>query len=155
MTPSACRNVQSLDEVLSRLRQARSLRFDARSEAATGWNGTGNGTVAISEPAAGVVVFDETGIWQPADPDRPPTRFKNVFRWSAVGASLRLEHLRFGHAHPVQLFDMTGGTWREIGAHLCREDRYTASLGIEDGRLVVAWSIVGPRKRESIRYVYW
>jgi hypothetical protein len=81
-----------------------------------------------------------------------------VFRWSAVGESLRLEHLRFGPEHPVLLFDMTpgaDGVWREVSPHQCREDCYTSSLGVEGGRLAVAWLIAGPRKRESIRYTYW
>jgi hypothetical protein len=150
--------VQSLSEVLALLRRVRSLRFDARSEAATGWDGVGTGAVAVSEPAAGVVVFDEAGTWQPSIPGRAAIGFKNAFRWSAVGAALRLEHLRFGAEHPVLLFDMApdaAGAWREVSPHRCREDCYTASLGVDGGQLVVAWSIVGPRKRESIRYTYW
>jgi hypothetical protein len=150
--------VQSLTEVLTLLRRVRSLRFEARSEAVTGWDGVGTGTVAVSESAAGVVVFDEAGTWRPSIPDRNPVAFKNVFRWSTVGESLRLEHLRFGPEHPVLLFDMASGAdgiWREVSPHQCREDCYTASLGVEGERLVVAWSIVGPRKRESIRYTYW
>jgi hypothetical protein len=150
--------VQSLNEVLTLLRWVRSLRFDASSEAATGWDGCGTGSVAVSEPAAGVVVFDEVGTWQPTTPGRAAFGFKNVFRWSAVAESLRLEHLRFGPEHPVLLFDMApdaDGVWREVSPHQCREDCYTASLGVEGGQLVVAWSIVGPCKRESIRYTYW
>jgi len=148
----------SLTEVLSLLRQVRSLRFDARSEAATGWDGVGTGAVAISEPAFGVVVFDEAGTWQPRAPGRSAVGFKNVFRWSVVGESLRLEHLRFGADHPVLLFDMApgeDGLWREISPHQCREDCYTASLVVEEKQVVVAWSIVGPRKREAITYTYW
>lgn len=148
----------SLAEVWSLLRRVRALRFDARTEAATGWEGVGTGTVAVSEPTAGVVVFVEAGTWQPAAPARPAIGFSNVYRWSAVGEGLRLEHLRFGPDAPVLLFDMApaeGGVWRSVSPHQCREDCYTASLAVEGGRLAVAWSIVGPRKRESIRYTYW
>jgi hypothetical protein len=148
----------SLTEVLSLLLRVRSLRFDARSDAATGWDGVGTGTVTVAEPATGIVVFDEAGTWQPSAAGRATVRFKNVFRWSAVGETLRLEHLRFGPEHPVLLFDMApgeDGAWREVSHHQCREDCYTASLAVESGQLVVAWSIVGPRKRESIRYTYW
>jgi hypothetical protein len=150
--------MHSLNEVLTLLRRVRSLRFDARSEAATGWDGVGTGTVAVSEPAAGVVVFDEAGTWQPNDSGRAAVGFKNVFRWSVVGDALRLEHLRFGPEHPVLLFDMApgaDGVWREVSPHQCREDCYTASLGVEGGQLALAWFIVGPRKRESICYAYW
>jgi hypothetical protein len=149
--------VQSPTELLSILRRVQSLRFDARSEAATGWDGTGLGTVAVSEPATDVVVFEEAGMWQPDAEGRPPIAFTNVFRWSAVGTALRLEHLRFGVDHPVLLFDMApdNGMWREVSPHQCRDDCYTASLKTLDGQLVVAWSIVGPKKSESIRYTYW
>lgn len=149
---------QSLTEVMSLLRRVQSLRFDARSEAATGWDGVGTGAVAVSEPAAGVVVFTEAGTWQPNAPNRAAVGFNNVFRWSAVGEVLRLEHLRFGADHPVLLFDMApdeAGAWREVSPHLCREDCYTAILAVEGGKLEVAWSIVGPHKRESIHYTYW
>jgi hypothetical protein len=148
----------SLAEVWSLLRRVRSLLFDARSDTGSGWNGIGTGTVAVTEPAAGVVVFEEVGTWQPSAPDQPTIRFRNVFRWSVVGEVLRLEHLRFGPDSPVLLFDMAqveGGEWREVSPHQCQEDCYTASLAVEAGQLVVAWSIQGPRKRESIRYTYW
>jgi hypothetical protein len=150
--------VQSLDEVLTLLRRVRSLRFDAQSGAATGWDGVGTGSVAVSEPGAGVVVFTEHGTWQPSAPGRPAIAFNNAFRWSVAGDALRLEHLRFGPDHPVLLFDMAPGAdglWQEVSPHQCREDCYTASLGVEGGQLVVAWSIIGPRKRESVRYTYW
>lgn len=149
--------MQSLNALLSLLRRVRSLRFDAHSESATGWEGVGNGTVVVSEPIPNAIIFDEAGRWQPTAVGRPAVEFKNVFRWSAVGDALRLEHLRFGPDHPVLLFDMAPdqkGVWREVGPHHCREDCYTASLVVEGEQLMVSWSIVGPRKRESIRYVY-
>jgi hypothetical protein len=142
----------------SLLREVRALRFDARSEAATGWNGIGLGTVVVSEPMVGMIVFAEAGTWQSAG--RTEFSFNNVFRWSAVGEvlrleHLRLEHLRFGPDNPVLLFDMApgeDGVWREVSPHQCRDDCYTASLGVEGRQLLVEWSIRGPRKRESIRY---
>lgn len=150
--------MESLTEVMSLLGRVQSLRFDARTEAATGWEGVGIGTVAVSEPAAGVVVFQEAGTWQPSAPDQAAIGFNNVFRWSAAGQALRLEHLRRGADSPVLLFDMAPaerGKWREVSAHQCRADSYTATLTVESSQVVVAWSIVGPRKRESIRYTYW
>ena len=148
--------VASLPELLSLLRAVRALRFEARSEAATGWNGVGTGTVTVSEPSADIIVFEETGTWQP--PNGTEIGFRNVFRWTVVDEGLRLEHLRFGPDEPVFLFDMAPGTegeWREIRPHQCRDDCYTASMKVEGGKLLVAWSVQGPRKRESIRYAYW
>lgn len=150
--------MEKASDLLGLLRRVQSLRFDAQSDAATGWDGVGTGSVTASEPAVGVVVFCEVGTWQPTAPGRPAIAFNNVFRWSILGDTLRLEHLRFGPEHPVLLFDMApgvDGVWREVSGHQCREDCYTASLGIEGGQLVVVWSIVGPRKQESIRYTYW
>ena len=139
------------------LRRVRSLQFDARSDAGTGWDGVGAGAVTVSEPADGVAVFDEAGTWQPHAPGRPAVRFTNVFRWSAVGEAIRLEHLRFGPDRPVFLFDLAAGDdgrWRQASPHQCNEDCYTAELAVEGVRLVVAWTVRGPRKRETIRYVY-
>jgi hypothetical protein len=55
--------VNSPHEVLDRLRRIRSLRFEAQSEAGTGWNGVGVGSVVVSEPSDDVVLFSETGTW--------------------------------------------------------------------------------------------
>jgi len=147
--------VQSLIEVLSLLRRVRSLQFDAWSESSPGWDGIGRGTVAVSEPTVGVVIFDEAGTWQPIIAGRAAVEFKNIYRWSEAGEALRLEHLRFGADHPVLLFDMApgeNGMWREVSPHHCGEDCYTASHGVEGGQLVVASTIDGPRKREFSRY---
>jgi hypothetical protein len=124
--------VESTAEAMSIMRRVRSLRFEARSEAATGWDGIGTGAVAVSEPAPGVVVFDEAGTWRPTAADRSEIGFTNVFRWSALGSALRLEHLRFGAMNPVLLFDLVpgaDGVWRQVSPHQCKEDCYTGMPG--------------------------
>jgi len=144
----------SVPDILPLLRKVRSLRFEARSEAGTGWDGVGSGSVNVVQPAANVVVFEESGTWQS---NRGEVHFNNVFRWTAIDDVLRLEHLRFGPGQPVYLFDLgpdANGTWREVTPHQCDKDCYTASITVEDGQLVVAWSIRGPHKAESIRYTY-
>ena len=146
----------TISEVWSVLKNVSQLRFEARSAVSTGWNGVGSGKVAVSEPNTATLVFDETGTWEPTE--GKATRFKNVFRWSNTGDSLRLEHLRFGADHPVFIFAMAlgqDGAWREVSAHVCRDDCYTASLAVEGQKLFVDWSILGPRKQEMIKYVYW
>ena len=150
------------ENVLSLLRQVTSLSFTAQSQANTGWQGIGSGKVEVSEPASCTVVFHEAGTWQPSAEHQGVFDFSNVFRWSAVGEHLRLEHLRFGVDNPVLLFDMAchaDGIWRDISPHECGADRYAATLevtrgGAENVRIDVAWSIVGPRKQESIKYSY-
>jgi hypothetical protein len=150
--------MQTPDELLAALRQVRSLRFEASSDAGTGWQGNGAGTVETSEPSANLLVFVESGEWRPSAAGRAAIKFGNVYRWSALGVVLRLEHLRFGPSAPVLLFDMAPGPdghWREVSPHQCKEDCYSASLRVEDGQVLLAWTVVGPQKRESIRYTYW
>ncbi len=146
----------TLSDVWSTLRSVRTLKYNARSEAATGWTGEGNGSVDVSEPAAGTIVFTEAGTWHPLA--MKPLRFTNIFRWSVSGTAIRLEHLRFGAERPVFLFDMVpgeNGHWRELTPHVCSEDLYAASLAVADSRLSVSWSVIGPRRREFISYTYW
>jgi hypothetical protein len=145
----------TLAEIWQRLRAVQALCFVAHSEAGTGWDGTGEGVVSVSEPREGVLVFDESGRWHPLR--GRASRFTNVFRWSLVGGYLRLEHLRFGQDRPVFLFDLAPGAdgiWREISPHECREDCYCATVRVEVDMLIVHWTIYGPRKRESIEYTY-
>lgn len=145
----------SLADLWDRLREVTVMSFEARSAAGTGWNGTGAGDVVVTEPSPGVVVFTESGAWQPLG--RGDIRFTNVFRWSRLDDSLRLEHLRFGPDQPVFLFDLApgeDGVWREVSPHACGEDCYAGSLTAEGRHLLVHWTIRGPRKDESIRYVY-
>lgn len=146
-----------VDDLLGRQRRVRTLRFQSRTQSATGWEGAGTGVVSVSEPAAGVVVFTESGTWQPSVGDRPAVQFENVFRWSVVEDGLRLEHLRFGPDHPVPLFEMApdeNGMWREVSPHMCRDDCYRASLTVAEDRIDVEWTIMGPQRREEIRYTY-
>ena len=152
----------SVEHVLSLLCQVASLSFTAKSQANTGWQGVGNGKVVVSEPTSKTVVFHETGTWQPSAEHQGMFDFSNVFRWSAVGECLRLEHLRFGVDNPVLLFDMAcheDGIWRDISPHECGADIYAATLEVARGqgkgaRIFVAWSIIGPRKQETIEYCY-
>lgn len=150
--------MRSPAELLSRLRPVRSLRFEARSDTATGWDGVGVGSVAVTEPATGVMVFHETGWWTPTASPATSFDFRNTYRWTVVGDVVRLEHLRFGAEQPVLLFDITpgeDGRWRDMSPHLCREDCYSASLVADGGPMELEWTIVGPQKRVHIRYVYW
>jgi hypothetical protein len=146
----------SLDEVWSLLWTIRTVSFTSHSEAGTGWDGTGDGVVELRSPAPDVLIFDESGRWQSHHHGRS-TRFANVFRWTRLPSSLSLEHLRFGADRPVFLFDLApgeDGLWRDVTPHLCGEDCYSGTLKADGKELIVEWSIRGPRKRESIRYVY-
>ena len=147
-----------LIELRAALRQIRTLRFEATSEMPNGWNGVGSGVVEVAEPSDRVLVFSESGTWSPKSDASREIRFTNTFQWSVLEEVIRLEHLRLGPNNPVYLFDLvrTGdGKWREQSPHICREDCYTAVLTVVQGQVHVSWSIIGPKKHESIAYMYW
>ena len=100
------------------LQRVRSVRFISRSDT-PGWDGTGVGSVAVESPSEEVLVYTESGTWQPAKGRE--TRFSNVFRWTLTGPeSIRLEHLRFGADRPVFLFDVapgSSGEWASVRPH--------------------------------------
>jgi hypothetical protein len=144
-----------LGEVWDRLRQVRTLSFIARSAGLTGWNGRGSGMVVVESAGEGVITFAESGFWRPEG--GRDIRFHNVFRWSKAGEAIRLEHLRFGADRPVYLFDLApaaDGEWRSVSPHLCSEDCYAAAMRIQEDKIVLRWSVIGPQKNEEIEYVY-
>lgn len=148
--------IPNATQLIEQLRHVRTLRFTARTDASTGWNGIGTGSVSVEVAGPGVVLFHESGIWQPtAGGD---LRFRNVYRWSLVAAQMvRLEHLRFGPTQPVQLFELvpeSESIWASANPHVCRDDCYSARLRIGERNISLKWAITGPRKREGIEYNY-
>lgn len=95
-----------LKRVWVRLGSIRSLKFNASSSASTGWCGVGEGKVEVSNPAANLLVFSETGAWTRRGGKQ--LSFTNLYRWTlqAEGRTIGLEHLRFGAERPVNLFDL-------------------------------------------------
>lgn len=148
--------IEPATELWGCLERVRWLRIVARSCSLTGWSGIGVGSVVVESPRATVLTLAEVGSWRPAVGWE--TRFRNTFRWSLVGPELvRLEHLRFGEDHPVYLFDLapvTANSWCSVTPHLCREDRYSAELQLQELGLFLRWVIAGPRKQERIEYEY-
>ena len=144
----------ALDRLWSDLSRIKTLKFVSRSASATGWNGVGEGIVAVEAVGEDVQTFSESGTWR-TEAGRE-LRFHNVYRWTRNEATLGLEHLRFGIEHPVYLFDLaqTGDhEWRSVSAHLCSEDCYSAVLLVGDA-LTLRWEVVGPSKKEVIEYAY-
>jgi hypothetical protein len=137
------------------LGRVQSLAFVARSETAGGWNGEGRGKVIVQAAGEGGMTFSERGSWRPKDGRN--LRFTNTYRWTLTGGLLRLEHLRYGSDRPVLLFDLVqvgDREWRSASPHLCGQDCYAAVMAVGDDGIVLRWSIDGPRKRETIEYVY-
>ncbi len=145
------------EQLWDRLCLVRSLSFTAQSGANTGWSGGGAGTVQVQVAGHAVMTFHEQGNWRPAASERE-IRFTNIFRWTRTGEVLRLEHLRFGEANPVFLFDLAQVSemeWRSASPHVCSEDCYSAVLLVGVDGIVLKWTIDGPRKKEAIEYHYW
>ncbi|QDU93628.1 DUF6314 family protein [Lignipirellula cremea] len=140
-----------------RLSDASSLRFRAQSASGSGWNGSGEGTVATSQPAARTLVFTESGFWKQDHGQR--LRFSNVYRWTLLDsdAAIRLEHLRFGEKQPVYLFDLapqSSEVWESMEPHVCRDDLYSASMRLDATQIALHWKVKGPEKDEDIQYWY-
>lgn len=148
----------NLSELWSHLSSINSLTFTAQSfGSGSGWNGTGVGTVEVESIDDQTLLFHEAGNWSP--PEGKSLLFSNVYRWCAFPEQkqLRLEHLRFGNANPVYLFDLqqtAGDHWDSIEPHVCSEDLYTATLRLENETLHLDWTIKGKTKNERISYLY-
>lgn len=147
-----------LTSLWDRLTAVTMLAFTSQSfNSDSGWNGTGTGYVKVETTDARSMLFHENGLWSPQE--GTSLQFTNVFRWTSLPdeSRLRLEHLRFGNAHPVYLFELeqTGETvWKSIEPHVCSEDLYTASLRLENKTLHLDWTVKGVTKNEHIAYLY-
>jgi len=147
-----------LEAVWKRLSSVNSLVFHATSGTSKGgWNGEGRGSVVVESVDSDTILFHEDGMWKPETGKE--LTFQNVYRWTALleSHSLRLEHLRFGHNHPVYLFDLGQAdevTWKSVEPHVCRDDLYEAIMKLDGEVLTLHWTIEGPTKNESIHYLY-
>ncbi len=147
-----------LASLWGRLTAVTTLAFTSQSfDSGSGWDGTGTGTVKVETTDARSMLFHENGRWSPQE--GTSLQFTNVFRWTSLPdeSRLRLEHLRFGNAHPVYLFELeqTGETvWKSIEPHVCSEDLYSASLSLENESLHLDWTVKGDTKNERISYIY-
>jgi hypothetical protein len=93
-----------LQTVWSRIAAVRALTFKASSGGSTGWTGSGVGTVDVSRTASDVLVYSESGTWTASGGKQ--LSFTNVYRWTLLSETIRLEHLRLGTENPVHLFDL-------------------------------------------------
>ena len=139
-----------------RLRNTKSMAFEATSASETGWHGEGRGIVRTELHDSHVLLFHESGHWTPAG--GPQIAFRNVFRWTlADEAAITLEHLRLGPDNPVHLFELRPSTpsfWTTFTPHQCVQDTYDAVIRITAYSIEMHWTIEGPSKNESIKYVY-
>ena len=136
----------------------RRLSFRAQSPLKSGWNGSGDGIVAVSSLEDGRVLYTESGQWITARGMK--LNFTNVYRWTRLPECqrIRLEHLRFGKERPVHLFEIESAgkdEFKSVEPHVCSEDLYSATLRVDASRLLLNWRVIGPNTDNTIEYVYW
>ncbi|MGC4015162.1 MAG: DUF6314 family protein [Luteolibacter sp.] len=145
-----------IELVWRRLGSVRQLSFRtiSRSLETTGWAGEGDGIVEVVAEGSDVLLFKERGRW--FSRAGKGFDFKNTYRWTLGANGIRLEHLRFGVARPVYLFELEESGPRSMvssSPHVCSEDLYTATLELQDD-ILLRWQVTGPGTDESITYRY-
>ena len=149
--------ISTKDKVLwERLINIRSVQFQSRSDAQTGWNGSACGTVTVMIDHNNSFRFIEKGIW--TSNQGISTSFSNVYRWSIDHKLIHLEHLRYGEHNPVYLFDLNRidkFEWQSVSPHVCKKDIYSCLLVLKPEMIQMNWKIKGPKKNEMIFYDYF
>lgn len=142
-----------------KLKGVTQLTFEAKSKSReeSGWNGRGQGEVAITQEGHTILIFKERGKWQGAD--GPTLGFHNIFRWTLDRnrGVISLEHLRRGIDRPVFLFHLAPNgkhSLSSVDSHLCEGDTYFGQIRFDRYTLRLNWRVIGPRKNEEIDYYY-
>ena len=150
----------TLHDTWQRLLAVTQLRFEAHSRAGskTGWNGHGTGVVRVETVDYATILFHESGSWRQEFGQE--IAFRNVFRWSVDDECdvIRLEHLRFGPDRPVHLLDLAAvgeGVLEAVEPHVCGPDNYSGRIECGPESVKLNWTVIGPKKNESIAYTYW
>ncbi len=113
------------------------------------------GSVSISIEKQNTLLFSEKGYW--IEPQE--IEFTNALRWTFdyEAGLISLEHLRYGPARPVFLFHLTPNSsksFQSVNSHSCREDCYFGRIGFTEKNVQFSWRILGPRKNETLFYIY-
>jgi hypothetical protein len=145
----------AISRLWSRLARVNQFSFTASNGpgSQTDWRGHGKGAVEV-EPGERHLLFHEQAQFTGGDGRK--ISMQNRYRWTRLENSLRLEHLR--RRQPVLLFELqpvTASGFREVEAHLCAADTYSAELLLRKAEIELIWQIQGPRKNECLHYHYW
>ncbi len=155
------RNRDRREELLAfweKLQNVRVLSFSTKSRQGEEISTKiGKAEVVVSSANERNLIFQEKGYW--LVDHFPDTAFNNSFRWTLdMNASLiTLEHLRYGPAHPVFLFNLAPTKrWilESVDAHLCGEDTYLGNIIWNRDQIKFHWRIIGPRKNDELIYQY-
>ena len=115
-----------------------------------------SGEVKTESAPPNEIIFNEFVRWN--NEDSLLINSKNIYRWTNLtSGNIKLEHLRFGKDNPVMLVELTQvseSQWESIEPHNCNRDLYSAKLKIENGKLVLSWTVKGPTENYSLETIY-
>lgn len=142
-----------------KLLNVKKLTFHAKTNSIDedGWNGKGLGVVTSARNGYNELIFNEKGTWR--GKEGIDLTFSNVFRWTLDRNAnmISLEHLRYGHEHPVFLFHLTPSgknALSSVDSHLCGGDTYFGQIYFDHHSLRLNWRVIGPKKNEELDYYY-
>ncbi len=141
-----------------RLKTISRIKFESQScHANHHWRVSGSGWVAVECPHDSYITFNETGSWT-ADSGLS-LNFSNRYRWhrAASDTVIRLQHLRHGESHPVELVEFMlqpDLSWESRSPHICNDDTYRAEITLRENDVLLEWTISGSAKSELVRCVY-
>jgi hypothetical protein len=149
-------NALNLFSALSKVQKLK-LQAVSHQSQKMDWSGAAIGEVLVSKIGEDVLIFKESGEW--ISPELPRVTFSNVYRWRLKdeGEVIELSHFRFDAENPVQLIDFISAENERMiskDAHICRADRYEASVYIEEEKICLSWNISGPNKNQRVECVY-
>ena len=118
-------------------------------------HGQAFGKVKVFQENPDVFLFIENGSWL----GNPELHFHNTLRWSIDYTSglIALEHLRYGIDRPIFIFHLTpltSKTLQSVNSHLCLDDHYFGRIEFTKQHICFSLRILGPKKNESLAYVY-
>lgn len=117
----------------------------------------GKGDVKVVEENPGVILFQESGLWQMENDQE--IQFSNVLRWTLdlESGTLGIEHLRHGASKPVFLFHLrpkSEALLTSIDSHLSGPNAYFGQVQWGAHFLQLSWRILGPKKNDRIECFY-
>jgi len=146
-------------DLFEKLIKVNFFEFVSRSgkNSKTGWSGHGTGNVEIIKDNNNTVYFKEHGNFK-LESSSQDIKISNEYVWHSINPQeISLSHARFGYANLVKLFDLIevdNTYWRSKQEHVCVDDLYSADLRVLDNHIKLVWRIVGPKKGETIEYLY-
>jgi len=115
----------------------------------------GIGEIDKATPNEKSIIFKERGFW---NVDRgPQVSFRNAYKWIVSENTLSLARYGYEMSNPIHLVDfeiIDGHEWLNISPYVCGSDTYHAALRWSDETLQLLWIVSGPKKDQTVEYLY-